>query len=314
MTCLVGVDGGGSKTTALVAGRDGTILGRGAGGSSNHRAVGLEKACASLEQAVRAAFADARLELEPGRVAMACFGLAGVDRAGDQAPLLDWAGRLWPGMPVEFVNDARLVLAAGTPEGWGVGVICGTGSIVYGRDAQGRTDRAGGWGYLLGDEGSGYDIGLTALRAVARAADGRGPQTVLTGLILSRWSLNSPHELVGYVYDPHRTKADIAALAALVEQAALQADPVASGILEQVGRELALGTAVVAGRLGFSGPVPCALAGGMLVHGELLFHAFLAAAAGRGLELAPVQRVIEPAVGAIRLAGERLRAAADACG
>lgn len=305
MSYLIGVDGGGSKTTALIAGMDGDILGRGSSASSNYRTVGIQNACASLDEALRAAFADATLPPEAGRVRMACFGLAGIDRPGDQAPLQAWVERHWPGMPFEFVSDARLVLAAGTPEGWGIEVICGTGSIVYGRDPDGMMARAGGWGYLLGDEGSGYDIGLTALRCVARAADGRGPQTMLTELILAHWSLRSANDLIGYVYRPQVSETGIAALAVLVESAARQGDSVAQNILQQAGRELAMAVQVVSRRLQLPEPTPCALAGGMMVRGELISQEFLAAAGVLNLQLFPVQWVSEPAIGAIRLAAER---------
>jgi N-acetylmuramic acid 6-phosphate etherase len=306
---LIGVDGGGSKTTALLARLDEVIIGRGSSGSSNYRAVGLESACASLDQALRAAFASAGLDPDPGQVQIAYIGLAGVDRPGDHVPLQAWAERQWPGMPVEFVSDVRLVLAAGTPKGWGIAVICGTGSIVYGRSPHGQTARAGGWGYLLGDEGSGYHIGLTALRCVARAADGRSPPTLLTGLILDNWSLSSVQELVDYVYRPQLSKTEVAALAALVERAARQEDPIAQGILRQAGEELATAASVVADRLQLSGPLPTALAGGVMLHSELVARAFLTAAAELDRHLSPVQHVTEPALGAIRLAGERARRA-----
>jgi N-acetylglucosamine kinase-like BadF-type ATPase len=165
--------------------------------------------------------------------------------------------------------------------------------------------RAGGWGYLLGDEGSGYDIGLTALRCVARASDGRGPQTMLTELILAHWSLRSANDLIGYVYRPQVSETGIAALAVLVESAARQGDPVAQNILQQAGRELAMAVQVVSRRLQLPEPTPCALAGGMMVRGELISQEFLAAAGVLNLQLFPVQRVSEPAIGAIRLAAER---------
>lgn len=304
MSYLIGVDGGGSKTRALIAGPDQKLLGHGNAGSSNYHAVGIEAACAALDQALLAAFASAQLEPRPKQVSMACFGLAGVDRPADQEPLQAWARSRWPGMPVVFVNDARLALAAGTPEGWGIAVICGTGSILYGRSPQGQAARAGGWGYLLGDEGSGYDIGLTALRAVMRAADGRDRQTLLSEMVLEHWSLGSVSDLVQKVYDPATVKTSIASLAGLVEQAAVQGDAVAQEILKRAGYELALGAGVVARKLALSQATPCALAGGLLVRGERVAAEFLAAAAALGLELDPVQKVDEPAQGAVRLAAE----------
>ncbi len=306
MSYLIGVDGGGSKTTALVARPDGTILGRGSADCSNYRAVGPESACQAIDQALRAAFTGAGLTFDPAAVSMACFGLAGVDRPDDEAPVQAWAEQLWPGMPVRYVNDARLVLAAGTPEGWGLALICGTGSIAYGRTPQGAFTRAGGWGYLLGDEGSGYDIGRAALRRVARAADGRAPQTALTGLVLDHWSLEKPQDLIRFVYRPEIPRKEIAALAVLVEQAASQGDPAALEIVERAGDELAAAVRVVASRMDFRGPTPCALAGGVLVQGARVAGAFLASAARQGLALEPVQKVAEPAYGAVLLAREFL--------
>jgi len=306
MSYLIGVDGGGSKTAALLARLDGTILGRGSADCSNYRAVGPENACQAIDQALRAAFASAGLPFDPASVSMACFGLAGVDRPNDEAPVQDWAEQLWPGMPVRYVNDARLVLAAGTPDGWGLAVICGTGSIAYARSPLGQVARAGGWGYLLGDEGSGYDIGRAALRCVARAADGRGPQTALTGLVLEHWALEKPQDLVRFVYRAEIPRKEIAALAVLVEQAAAEGDPAAREIVKRAGDELATAARVAAGRLDFSGPAPCALAGGVLVKGTQVAGAFLASAARHFLHLEPVQKVAEPAYGAVLLAREFL--------
>lgn len=306
MSYLIGVDGGGSKTSAIIASMDGMLVGRGSGGSSNYHAVGIEAACASLDQALRAAFYDANLKPDPSLVKMACFGLAGVDRPEDQGPLRAWANGNWPNMPVMFVSDARLVLAAGTPNGWGIGVVSGTGSIVYGRNPEGQTARAGGWGYLLGDEGSGYDIALHALRCVMRAADGRGPQTALSELLLSHWSLNKAQDLVSFIYRPEITRTDIAALAALVEQAAMQGDLIARAILHQAGEELALAASIVVARLHLPSPAPCALVGGVLTRGNLLVAEFSEAARVRGLQFSPLEQVTEPALGAIRLAGEQV--------
>lgn len=298
--CVLGIDGGGSKTLALVAGPDGQVLGRGEAGPSNYQGVGLPAALAALEAAVAAALADSgrdRCDL-----AAACVGLAGVDRPDDRARLAAWAARHLPGVPVTVANDAQLALAAGTPHGWGVALLCGTGSIAYGRDAGGQMARSGGWGYLLGDEGSGYAIGLAALRAVMRAHDGRGPQTALTDAVLASYHLQSPSGLVGQAYQGSAGPASIAALAALVEMAALGGDGVAGEILREAGRELARAAWAVIMRLGLTGAVPCALAGGVIVKGAALRAATLAAAAGLDIELAPVALVPEPALGAISLA------------
>lgn len=298
---LIGIDGGGTKTVALLADGTGNVLGRGVGGPSNYQVVGLQATGDAIQSAIRAAFGAAGLAPCPPRAI--CLGLAGVDRPDDYAALNGWARAQWPGLPVSIVNDAMLVLAAGTPDGWGIGVISGTGSIVYGRDPQGRMVRAGGWGHILGDEGSGFWIGLAALQAVARADDGRAPQTVLTRAILSQWDIATPQDMIHRIYLEELPKFEIAALAALVETTATEGDAVAHTILQQAGHELALAVSAVARRLELRGPIPCAQAGSTLLKGRHVRGAFLEAVAKLGVQLDPVTPVTEPALGALRLAG-----------
>ncbi|HET9221200.1 MAG TPA: BadF/BadG/BcrA/BcrD ATPase family protein, partial [Roseiflexaceae bacterium] len=153
---LLGVDGGGSGTRALLADRSGAILGAGAAGPSNHQAIGLEAAAQAIQSAIDMAFRDARVE-RSRPVAAICLGLAGAGRPEDRLRFEAWATRQNIARRCAVASDAELVLTAGTPDGWGVALICGTGSIAWGRAPDGRSARAGGWGYLLGDEGSGYD-------------------------------------------------------------------------------------------------------------------------------------------------------------
>ena len=137
-------------------------------GPPNHQSIGIEQAERELTLAVDNAFADAGMARSP--VAAACLGLAGVDREEDLVLMRAWLEKTLPGSNAMIANDAMLVLAAGTPDGWGIALICGTGAICYGRDVRGMLARADGWGHLLGDDGSGYAIGRAALRAIMRAA------------------------------------------------------------------------------------------------------------------------------------------------
>ncbi|MBN2392896.1 MAG: hypothetical protein JXR84_19345, partial [Anaerolineae bacterium] len=274
---VIGIDGGGSKTTALIADLAGNILGRGMSGPSNYLVIGAEAAYAALDAAVEVAAGG-----RPARPAALCLGMAGAARPADQAVIRAWADARYPGVPVVITHDARLALAAGTPAGWGIAVLCGTGSMVYGEDSQGQAARADGWGYLLGDDGGGYAIGQAALRAVARAADGRGPQTALTETILEYWSLAQPQDLIGHVYKSAQ-RADIAALAALTQAIALQGDAVAETILQDAGRELAVSVEAVARRLKLTGAIPCALTGSVILKGQSVRAAFVAATVERGL-------------------------------
>ncbi len=297
---LMGIDGGGSKTTALLADHEGRVLGRGTAGASNFQVIGHQAAEAALQAAMAAAWVAAGLVPEP--LGGLCIGLAGVDRPGERELFAGWARKGHHQARIVIANDAELVLAAGTPAGWGLALICGTGSIVYGRSPAGRLMRAGGWGHLLGDEGSGYAIGLAGLRAVVRAYDGRGPATALTGAILAHWALGAPPDLVSRVYRELQGKQEIAALAAIVEDVAAEGDAVAQAILAAAGRELGLAARAVVQRLELDGPVPCALAGSVIVQGRLVRREFEAAATRLGLALMPIINVPEPAVGAVRLA------------
>ena len=299
---VVGVDGGGSKTLTLVADTQGTILGRGIAGPSNYQVVGQEAACAAIATAIRGARAQI-----PGELSALCLGIAGAGRASDRALFQGWAEARYPGIPISVVHDGQLALAAGTPEGWGIAVLCGTGSLIYGEDRQGRPARAGGWGYLLGDEGSGYAIGLAALRAVACAADGRGPATALTQAILEHWSLDQPQDLIAHVYRPRLPRTEIAGLTEIVVDIAERGDQVAGELLRAAGEELAQAARAVASQLALPLPIPCALAGSVILHAAPVRQSFQQAATVQGLALGPITPVPEPARGAVRLARRLLK-------
>jgi N-acetylglucosamine kinase-like BadF-type ATPase len=278
----------------------GRVLGRGTAGSSNLRAAGEAGALAALQAAIAEAYAAAQVPHDRSRAA--CLGLAGTRRPADQGRLRAWAEQALPGTAIQIVSDAELVLAAGTPDGWGIAVISGTGSIAMGRTTDGQAARTGGWGWAMGDEGSGYAIGLEALRAVTRAADGRGPKTALTEAVLTHWGLDEPEALIDTVYQTPFPRAQIAALAATVAAMAGAGDEVSRNIIRQAGRELALAATTVARALGFDRPTPGALAGGMLVGAELLRAALAQALAEAGLRVEPMTLVSEPALGALTLA------------
>ena len=149
---LLGIDGGGTTTKAWLAEPGCRVLGQGTAGPSNAKSVGLEAARWALNTAIHRAFHAAGLT--PHSVNSICLGLAGLDRPDDRKILGEWAEEACWAHKILLVNDGDLVIAAGTPEGWGIGVIAGTGSIAVGRTKDGRTARAGGWGHLIGDEGS----------------------------------------------------------------------------------------------------------------------------------------------------------------
>ena len=296
MEYILGVDGGGTKTVALLGDLDGNVLSRGMSGSSNIHAVGFDAACLALESAIHMARKD-----HSGEIAAMCLGLAGAGRKEDIEQFQNWVVHKFPKTIVRVVSDAEILLMAAVPSGPALALICGTGSIVYGRTVTGELIRAGGWGYLFGDEGSGFAIGVAALRAVMQAYDGRGSETLLSELVLERFGLRTPPDLVRSIYGAESPRLALASLADLVEQAADQSDPVAMPILDQSAQELARIVAAIYPKLGKS-PVPLIITGGTILHGRNLKKAFHGVCETRRLIFTTIHYVVEPAEGALKSA------------
>jgi N-acetylglucosamine kinase-like BadF-type ATPase len=297
---LLAVDGGGTTTQALVADPAGRVLGRGVGPGSNHRRVGLEESRRALTIAIESAIHVAQAPKAP--FAAACFGLAGVDSAEDEELVSRWAREQAIAPRFRVVNDSELVLAAGTPQGWGIALISGTGSVCLGRHPDGRSARVGGWGYLLGDEGSGYQVALRALRVCTQTADGRAEAPALLQAVLRHWSLPSAQSLIGHAHSPSTSQADIAALAAVVVEMAAQGDAAARAIVDEAAYELARHVDTLVRQLGLTRP-PLALAGG-LMRGNVR----QAVQAALRSEVGTVSHVADPPLGAVVLAGRLLAA------
>jgi N-acetylglucosamine kinase-like BadF-type ATPase len=171
-----------------------------------------------------------------------------------------------------------------------------------GRDAGGTLVRAGGWGYLIGDEGSGFDLGRRAIQAVSQATDGRGPQTALLPAILKEWDLTEPFQLIGVVYDPATKPAMLAKLSRLVSTAAAEGDEVAQRLLKRAAYDLAKAVEAVANRLDFKGEAPgIALAGGFLL-GEPALRRPLLRRLRKTAGIGAVRKVSEPGKYAARAA------------
>ena len=297
---VLGIDGGGTKTVALLADPQGTCYGRGQAGSSNYHTQGEKAATAALDIAIQNAFQDAGLRPQP--IAAIALGLAGVDRPEDIVIFNRWAEHALPGARISVTNDSELTLAAGTPAGWGIAAICGTGSIVVGRAQTGSRIRADGWGYLLGDDGSGFAVGLAALRAVAAAHDGRGPETILHSLVMPYCHVHEPVALIRWIYRDRIPTSEVAGLAALVFEAADLGDGMAAAIVQQAAAGLAASIVAVARRLGSQQAWPCALGGGLIANSPLYQAEVRAEVAARDVELKPVTVVADPVQGAVILA------------
>ncbi len=326
---VLGIDGGGTKTLAWLATVDSTtgtystgtsasgtpenqhrltVLGIGQAGPSNQRAVGIGAALRNLDQAISAAFANVQLPRQT--VLSACLGLAGADRASDRSVIENWANECQLAERVVVVNDAFPLLYAGDQPskecGYGVALICGTGSLAFGRGLDGRIARVGGWGYLFGDEGSAYAIGQSALKSVAHAADGRGPETLLMKAILDRLGIESPQQMVSAVYGAVDSRSAIAGLADVVFAVAEQDDACAVRILADAQQELGRLVSTLARCLELDRSLPLYLTGGILVNQSGFRQQLLHTVAESGIELTAVSIVAEPVAGAVRMAIQHL--------
>jgi N-acetylglucosamine kinase-like BadF-type ATPase len=301
---VLGIDGGGTQTQALLARRDnGEVLGRGIAGPSNIQAVGVETGLKAISDSIRSAFRDGNLP--HGSVSAICMGLAGIDWDGGLNVILDWAEKNAVAGNVQVANDATLLLAAGTPEGWGLAVIAGTGAIAFVKDASGREGRCGGWGYLLGDEGSAYSIAISALKAACRSFDGVEKPTALVECVVEKMKIGSIPAIIEVVYRGAWDRTAIAGLAPAVLEIAAGGDSVAIAIVRKEAEELARTAvgAVNASALPKRG-LPVALAGGVLTRSEMFRGLFLDALRIAGIETGPVNLVTDPALGAVKLAME----------
>jgi N-acetylglucosamine kinase-like BadF-type ATPase len=299
---VMGIDAGGTKTVCLLADEKGSILAEARGPGANLQAAGELGVENVLHQVMEEALTAG--DHLPSVIAI---GMAGVDRENDLAVVRRIMRRIGFKARTIIVNDALIALLAGAGHEPGIVVLAGTGSIAYGRTLDGRATRAGGWGYVLGDEGSGYWIGRRALRAVVREADGRSPVTALTPRLLRHFGVTRAQGLVEIVYDRNLRPSEIAALAPHVQEAARESDVVAQGILADAADELVAAGASVMRRLDMAdASFTFVLGGGIFKAVPWLW----AEMPGRLTQLAPkatvVHLTVEPAMGSVRLALDEL--------
>ena len=267
MPHFLGIDGGGTRTTAWLArlggqaDRRGCVLARAEAGPSNPLKVGLKVAQREILRAARSVVGAGFKPAPTGAVLEAVVaGIAGVDRPQIHRPLARWLRKAIPARFHLLTTDAAIALHAALGNAPGIIVVSGTGSIAYGQDGRGRVFRAGGWGSQFDDAGSGYDLGRKAIAAALRAHDGRGPRTQLTAKICRAFKLRDITQVVGR----ELTSLEIAGLFPLVLEAARRRDAAANQLLDDAGRDLAeLALALVKRERWSRRPIPVVLAGGV---------------------------------------------------
>ncbi len=263
MTDYLGIDGGGSSVRVALVTAGLEVRAEYLGPAVNPSAIGREEAAARIQSAMRETLRQAGIT--PEQVAGVGIGVAGASNRYDWA--IDWlrgtVQAVTPGAVVVPSSDYEIALVGAHGQRAGILLLAGTGSLAYGVNPAGETALVGGWGYRVGDEGSGYWLGNQALRAVVRAVDGRGRQTTLSEAIFAALNLTDPLDLIPWLYADAPRVREVARLAPLVLDCAAQRDPLAREMVETSARELALAVRTVMHRLALHGQFP-AFAGSLL--------------------------------------------------
>ena len=261
MRLFLGVDGGQSSTTALIGDEAGRVLGAGVAGPCNHVAAAEARAkfIRTVNECVGKACTAAGLDAAPIEFEAACFGMSGgpEDKQGVLAGILRARTLL-------VCNDMVTALAGATAGGPGIITNSGTGSFAFGRNPAGRSMRAGGWGYVFGDEGAAFDIARQALRAALRMEEGWGPPTDLRQVLLEATGSASANQVLHLFYTPEWPRSRVATLSQLVDAAALGGDWAALEVMNNAAQQLATFTVSVRRQLWpEGGEVTAAYTGGV---------------------------------------------------
>ena len=231
----LGIDGGGSSLKALLGDENKKIIGAIKSGPVNYQSAGLEKTKANFASLFN--YCENYFKVAIGDIKCICLGCAGANNKQDKMIYANMIKELGYKGKLLIYNDAYIALVGANGEAKGAVLISGTGSIAYGISKDGKHVRVGGWGHIIGDEGSGYAIGRDALNAITRSIDGIIPQTKLTEAILNKLNISNLDELITFVYDPNTQKQHIAELSPIVIEKACE-DRIAAKIVDDAVNNL----------------------------------------------------------------------------
>lgn len=288
---FLGVDGGGTKTKAVLIDENRNLLAQADAGASNPVRVGIENAVSNISTAI--SLACDKIRQNPSKISAATLGLAGVKREDLQLRISERITETLKIESVSVVTDAEIALFGAVKDKFGLVLIAGTGSVCLGKNALGQTYSSGGWGPLAGDEGGAARIAREALRAIAKASDGRGPKTKMTAKALEYFRAGRPEDLVFAIYAPQIDNQKIAGFAKFVFEAAKEGDRAALKIMNNAGKELGLAAIAVIKKLKLRGSkFPIAKVGGVFKAEALVTNKLLETVR----KYAPDSYLIEPIV------------------
>jgi N-acetylglucosamine kinase-like BadF-type ATPase len=290
---FIGIDGGGTHTIAVVTDDSGQELARLEGGAGLVNVLDPEAGAHALADLATHALAEAKVTDLPQ---VLCCALAGAGREPERTRLEQALSSLRIAEEVHITTDFSAAMQDALADGPGILVIAGTGSSAWGRAQDGRCVRAGGWGHILGDEGSGYDLGRIALRLAMREYDGRGENAGFMAAVLEQTGVNTEEGLVRWA--AAASKADIAGCAPIVFAAAENGSLSAQDAIDDAAAEIAMHVAALYDRLGpWDAPPAVALAGGLIAPGRPLREAVLREIEALTIPVAIVEDRVDPARG-----------------
>ncbi|MFC4803218.1 N-acetylglucosamine kinase [Neobacillus sp. GCM10023253] len=297
---VLGIDGGGTKTKGVIADQFGKIYASETVGGTNHNGVDIHV----VERELSSLFTSLKSQNEKAfsMLHTVFAGISGVDRPEAKEVMEKILAKHVPGhVKIIVDNDAVNALYSGTLGVPGIVQIAGTGSITFGINASGERQRAGGWGYLIDDEGSGYDIGRAALNAVFKAYDGRGQKTILTNMLLDHFQVQEPTELIRFIYETGKSRMAIAPLSKYVSAAADKNDEAANQIIQHAGCKLALAIRSLSKRLfkDSAGPIPVVIVGGVFNREDLLMPIMQSKLQELNINVQLIKPEMEPVGGAV---------------
>jgi len=307
---LIGIEGGGTETHCLLVALDGTVLGEGKGGPSNILYVGVDRASESIQKAIAEAI---RMRTSQEKALIVCVGAAGSGNPEGKRMMQEVLERIQISHRNVIVHDGVISLIGATAGKPGIVVIAGTGSICYGMNSSGRYARSTGWGPILGDEGSAYDIARKGMILALRSYDGRDEPTALARRFVAHLGLSSIEDLVTKVYVKGMERHQIAALAPLVLDAAKEGDKAALQLILRAGQELGIAVIAVARQLGvLNQEIEVAMMGGIFENfASFIIAPFQEKVLGSMSKVKFIRPRLRPVEGAVILAAKELGLTVD---
>lgn len=312
MNYILGVDGGGSKTTVQIADTSGKVISQAVSGSSSYKSVGINRAIGNLNTAVFDAVKKLKVTRDIYFIS-SCFGFAGNDAGEDSKTYRkivfnDKLNSYLNPKGTIICNDTRIGLESGSESKNKIIIIAGAGSNCFGINEDGKQAGASGWDFILADEGSGYSVGLKALKAIVKAYDGRGEKTLLSKTILEELNLNEIPGLIKWAYGGLFSKDKISALAETVSNTAKMGDKVSIDILAEEAEEAVISVTTVANKLGFKDKAfDLVLVGGLFKCEEYFKNILINRLRENFPKIKSMPLVGNPAGGAVKMAIERLK-------